>query len=198
MCLLNGEVSGSIGVQTDFGTIEEEDADGVWTIRPIPIPEIIRNMVHTYGGEPYHNIIIKDLNTYGLELLEYRYENMPLVLYRLNGASTYTNMQFLDSDVPFYETVKDVKSSNKASKAKYLSSLSDDVFDTLINTFGSNPVEGKKYYTGVALEDTNTYLRVLPTENYDSGLEYYTFNGEEYDAFSFLSNLSCRSDKNYC
>ena len=74
MCLLNGEVSGTIGVQTDFGTIEEEDKEGTWTIRPIPIPEIIRNIVHAYGGEPYHNIIIKDLDTMGLELLEYRYE----------------------------------------------------------------------------------------------------------------------------
>ena len=105
MCLLNGEVSGSIGVQTDFGTIEEEDADGVWTIRPIPIPEIIRNAVHVYGGEPYHNIIIKDLNTYGLELLEYRYENMPMVLYRLNESTTYKNMLFLDSEIPFYSTL---------------------------------------------------------------------------------------------
>jgi hypothetical protein len=50
MCLLNGDISGTIGVQTDFGTIEEEDSEGTWTIRPIPIPEIIRNMVHVYGG----------------------------------------------------------------------------------------------------------------------------------------------------
>ena len=59
MCLLNGEVGGSIGVQTDFGTIEEENSEGIWSIRKIPIPEIIMNMIHSYGGEPYHNIIIK-------------------------------------------------------------------------------------------------------------------------------------------
>jgi hypothetical protein len=63
MCLLNGELGGTIGTQTDFGTIEEEDSEGVWTIRPIPIPDIIKNMVHSYGGEPYYNIIIKDLDT---------------------------------------------------------------------------------------------------------------------------------------
>jgi hypothetical protein len=153
MCLLNGEVSGSIGVQTDFGTIEEEDADGIWTIRPIPIPEIIRNMVHTYGGEPYHNIIIKDLNTYGLELLEYRYENMPLILYRLNGESTYTNMQFLDSDLPFYTS-----SSNASNKKNpvYLIDIPDTNFDTLINTFNENPVEGKKYWV-----DKDNYVQFL-------------------------------------
>lgn len=144
MCLLNGEVGGTIGVQTDFGTIEEEDADGVWTIRPIPIPEIIRNMVHTQGGEPYHNIIIKDLNTYGLELLEYRYENMPLVLYRLNESKLYKNMLFLDSDIPFYETK--ANATNK-EKPVYLHKMSDLDFDVLIDN-GTRDVNGKIFYTG--------------------------------------------------
>jgi hypothetical protein len=80
MALLNGEISGSIEASTDFGTIEEEDLNGNWTIRKIPIPEIIRNAVHHYAGEPFHNIIINDLDTYGLELLEYRYD-VPMYLY---------------------------------------------------------------------------------------------------------------------
>lgn len=81
MCLLNGEVGGTLTAETDFGKIEEEDASGNWTIRPLLITDIIRNMVHTYAGEPYHNIVINDLDTYGLELLEYRYD-MPMYLYR--------------------------------------------------------------------------------------------------------------------
>jgi hypothetical protein len=81
MCLLNGEVGGSLESSVDFGTIEEESADGVWTITPIPVYDIIRNAVHTYAGEPYHNIIINDIDDYGLELLEYRYD-VPLFLYR--------------------------------------------------------------------------------------------------------------------
>ena len=81
MCLLNGEVGGSLEASVDFGNIEEESEDGVWTITPIPIYEIIRNAVHTYAGEPYHNIIINDIDDYGLELLEYRYD-IPLFLYR--------------------------------------------------------------------------------------------------------------------
>lgn len=81
MCLLNGEVGGSLESSVDFGTIEEEDQNGTWTIRKIPIQEIIRNAVHTYAGEPYWNIIINDLDTYGLELLEYRYDT-PMYLYR--------------------------------------------------------------------------------------------------------------------
>jgi hypothetical protein len=81
MCLLNGEIGGTLESMVDFGTIEEEDQYGVWNIRKIPIQEIIRNAVHTYAGEPYWNIIINDLDTYGLELLEYRYDT-PMYLYR--------------------------------------------------------------------------------------------------------------------
>ena len=81
MCLLNGEVSGSVESPVDFGTIEEEDQNGVWTIRKLPIKEIIRNAVHSYGGELMHNIIINDLPDNGFELLEYRYD-LPMYLYR--------------------------------------------------------------------------------------------------------------------
>jgi hypothetical protein len=90
MCLLNGEVGGTLESSIDFGTIEEEDQDGIWRIRKIPIPEIIRNAVHVYGGEPYHNIIINDLDTYGLELLEYRHKE-PMYLYRNVNSQYYTN-----------------------------------------------------------------------------------------------------------
>ena len=91
MCLLNGDVGGSLESSIDFGTIQEEDINGNWTITQVPIPEIIKNMVHTYAGEPYHNIIINDLDTYGLELLEYRYD-IPMFLYRQHDNSIYNNV----------------------------------------------------------------------------------------------------------
>ena len=96
MCLLNGEVGGTLESSIDFGTIEEENKEGIWTIRKIPIPDIIRNAVHTYGGEPLHNIIINDLVNYGLELLEYRYE-IPMFLYRAVNEQSYRNAT-LDSN----------------------------------------------------------------------------------------------------
>jgi hypothetical protein len=91
MCLLNGEVGGSLESSVDFGTIEEEDENGIWTIKQIPLFDIIKNAVHVYGGEPYHNIIINDLDGYGLELLEYRYD-APLYLYRSDGDLEYKNI----------------------------------------------------------------------------------------------------------
>ena len=131
MCLLNGDVSGTIGVQTDFGTIEEEDNEGTWHIRPIPIPEIIRNIVHVYGGEPYHNIVIKDLDTQGLELMEYRYEDMPLILYRKTTESIYTNPLFMDTDICFY------RNKNKRNKV-YLKDIGDDEFEQLVDSLTTN------------------------------------------------------------
>jgi hypothetical protein len=91
MCLLNGEISGSLESSVDFGTISEENLGGVWVTRKIPIEEIIRNIVHYYGGEPLHNIIINDLDTYGLELLEYRYDS-PMYLYRKKNSIIYDNV----------------------------------------------------------------------------------------------------------
>ena len=91
MCLLNGEVGGSLESSVDFGTIEQEDSNGNWVMTKVPIQDIIRNMVHTYAGEPYHNIIINDLDTYGLELMEYRYD-LPMFLYRQVESPIYDNI----------------------------------------------------------------------------------------------------------
>ena len=86
-------------------------------------------MVHVYGREPYHNIIIKDLDSQGLELLEYRYENMPLILYRKSNESTYRNPLFMDSDVHFY------RRKNKRGIV-YLPDIKDDEYEQLVDTLG--------------------------------------------------------------
>ena len=96
MSRLNGDLGGTINSSVDFGTIEEETPEGIWSIRKIPIHEIIKNMVHQYAGEPLHNIIINDLPEYGLELMEYRYD-VPMYLYKektVNGApnAVYKNV----------------------------------------------------------------------------------------------------------
>jgi hypothetical protein len=38
-----------------------------YDVKKLKIDEIIRESVHTYAKEPYHNIIINDLEDYGLE-----------------------------------------------------------------------------------------------------------------------------------
>lgn len=112
MCMMNGDVGGTFESSIDFGTIEEENENGDWVIRKIPIYDIIRNMIHQYGNEPYHNIIINDLDTLGLELLEYRFDT-PLYLYRSIGNNMYENAM-LENDnyivwIKEYDTFKEIK-----------------------------------------------------------------------------------------
>ena len=92
MCLLNGEVGGSIPMSVDFGVEEIVDGENT-TYKKIPIKTIIREMLHTYALEPYHNIIINDLDDKGLELLEYRGED-PLYLAYNVELGEYTRMDF--------------------------------------------------------------------------------------------------------
>ena len=78
MCKLNGEVGGIIdSAAEDLDKITEEDG----TKTSLPIKEIIRNLVYEFGEEPYHNIVINDLQEDAVELLEYRY-NVPMFLYK--------------------------------------------------------------------------------------------------------------------
>ena len=80
MCLLNGELGGIFSSSVDLGQLEETTENGVKLLK-IPVKQIIRDMVHQYGNEPFHNIIINDLDELGLQLQEYNYEQ-PLYLFR--------------------------------------------------------------------------------------------------------------------
>lgn len=92
MCLLNGEVGGSLPASIDFGVSEYVDLENmVTTYTDVPIATIIRESVHAYALEPYSNIVINDLDKSGLELLEYRCEKPA---YMLKQADTNEYTQF--------------------------------------------------------------------------------------------------------
>lgn len=161
MCLLNGEIGGSLESSVDFGTIEEEDINGLWTTKKLSIQEIIKNIVHTYGGEPYHNIIINDLDTYGLELLEYRYD-VPLFLYKAAGPSPiYDNALLEGSDILCSVYDKNNILVNNDLKDIPLSEVPDRYFenltDTLINLDDSYKFKiENKYYNIVKIVQFQT------------------------------------------
>ena len=103
MCLLNGEVGGSINASTDFGKLEEyetlENGEIIRNIIEIPIPDIIKNAVHAFAGEPMNNIVLNDIDNYGLELLEYRVKNTddtdkPLFMLRNMTTHDVSNITF--------------------------------------------------------------------------------------------------------
>lgn len=92
MCLLNGTLGGTImSLTADFGTETIEDESGESYKQDLPIKNIIREAVHEYAREPYHNIIINDLDTYGLELMEYRGSSPMYIL--INQADEATNIR---------------------------------------------------------------------------------------------------------
>lgn len=142
MCQLNGEVGGSLTSSVDFGTEEIVDKNGIIKIRKIPIQDVIRHVVHTYAGEPLHNIIINDLDGYGLELLEYRYD-MPMYLYRKVDSQYFDNVT-LDGN-------KKGKVA-KTGETKPLSSIENKYFDMLIETLTNDQdpsiitIDGGNYY----------------------------------------------------
>lgn len=92
MCLLNGTLGGTVmSLTADFGTETVEDESGESYKQDLPIKNIIREVVHEYAREPYHNIIINDLDTYGLELMEYRGSSPMYIL--INQADEAVNIK---------------------------------------------------------------------------------------------------------
>ena len=155
MCLLNGDIGGTLESSVDFGTIEEEDNNGVWKINKIPIADIIRNMVHTYAGEPFHNIIINDLENYGLELLEYRYD-VPMYLYREESDKTnsYHNMIMENDDLTLYLK----KSTSSPIKLK---DLTTEYLDILVDLPGGEVHNPKPVYFK---KGSNSYVAYIFTK----------------------------------
>jgi hypothetical protein len=144
MSLLNGEIGGSLESCVDFGRIEEESSEGVWTIKEIPLRDIVRNAVHVYAGEPYRNIIINDLEDYGLELLEYRYD-IPMYLYRTIDSNIFNNI-VMNGKLKC-EIIRDNKRISTTLEELLPTEL-DMLVDPLTGT--SNPsevfIEGTPYY----------------------------------------------------
>jgi hypothetical protein len=96
-------------------------------------------MVHVYAGEPYWNIIINDLDTYGLELLEYRYD-IPMYLYR-NPDSLVFNNAFLENN----RQVIYSKQEDGSFKGKKLKDLQPTDLDLLVDALTDSPAPPKLY-----------------------------------------------------
>lgn len=141
MSLLNGEIGGAFESEINFGEIEEEKVlsrdsngkkiDSVWETRKLPVEEIIRNMIHVYGREPLHNIIIKDLPNYGLELLEYRGDE-PMYAYKKENRNQWENiLTSMDQDKSVYYKRAD---SDDAEGPVAIKKLPEDIFTKLTDS----------------------------------------------------------------
>lgn len=94
MCLLNGEFSGHLPHETDFGKIDIYDSNTDTKItEDVLIKTIIQEAVRNFGSELPQNIIINDIENAGLELLEYRGKT-PMYMFRQINDDTYSNVTF--------------------------------------------------------------------------------------------------------
>lgn len=98
--------------------------DTAVTIQKLPLETIIRRSVHDYALEPYHNIIINDLDTYGLEQLTYMGESS---LYALRDPDTQEFVQLIIADEEnntwLYDEVKNWPASDFDSLSKELADV---------------------------------------------------------------------------
>ena len=79
-----------IGMQMAKPLIDE---NGNTHSEDILLKDIITEAVHEYAKEPYHNIIVNDLDDVGLELLEYRGTTNLYLIYD-QTAQEVTNYTF--------------------------------------------------------------------------------------------------------
>lgn len=129
MCLLNGDISGSLPHITDFGIEEYYDSQtNTTTYTSIPIKRIIRESVQNFGNELAQNIIINDIEDAGLELLEYRGDT-PIYMFREENSDIFTNIT-LNKNQPCY-LVNDLNNQITISNPNI-------IYDNLIDLNESN------------------------------------------------------------
>lgn len=93
------------------------------TQKKIPIKQIITELVHEYGQEPYHNIILEDIPDYGKEMLTYIGEE-PLYLFKSEHENKVLNkddkLQIVDKDsIVFVKYDNLINYDNEESQKKY-------------------------------------------------------------------------------
>lgn len=106
MSLLNGDISGVFMHTIDVGTEEILEYDEEMNIinrteTPLTIKQIITELIHKYGNEPMHNIIVNDLDDNGLIMLDYNGEN-DIYLFKNVKTGLFENVLF-DGDIIRYD-----------------------------------------------------------------------------------------------
>lgn len=100
-----------------------------YTIKKIPLEKIIREAVHAYALEPYHNIVINDVDKYGLEQLQWRGDK-PLIMI-IDEHDTWQNVAMADQF-----TVSGINMSN--FEYTTLNALADVTYGTRFVKSGGN------------------------------------------------------------
>ena len=147
MCFLNGELGGSLNASIDFGREEYYDKEtNLTTYTSIPIKKIIQEILHTYAQEPYHNIIINDLDMCGVELLEYRGDVPMYLLYNI-GTNEFIN--FTLNGKTLCRAVKEENGFYSEIDGKDMTLDKDIIYDTrveIVNDVGATVQPTKVHF----------------------------------------------------
>ena len=153
MCLLNGDVGGALTASVVFSERDTFDLEKqeVFT-EIIPFKTIIREAIHTFGKEPYHNIIINDIDDYGTELLEYRGDT-PMYFFKSIDDDAYSNISIYGDMIVFPEG-SDVPVKLSEIDCLPLTDLvmkdGTIISPALKNRYGNYIPSSKKYYVAKA------------------------------------------------
>ena len=200
MSLLNGELGGTFPHATDVGTIENKTYNDEHLLidtekTPLKIQQIIADMVHKYGNEPFHNIVVNDLDDKGLIMLDYTGDN-DIYLFINVSTGLFENVIF-DGDVvrydknnnpitvskiAVYDTMMSDYVSLNAQRVKSTNSLLDTTFYTVVKcSYGSilgyrttdwtYPSEGGELVMDVGTTVTNALDKIC--EAFDNTYEYF-------------------------
>lgn len=201
MSLLNGELGGTFPHATDVGTIDiesEYDETGILydkKTEPLKIQQIITDMVHKYGGEPFHNIVVNDLDDKGLIMLDYNGDN-DIYLFKNVSTGLFENVIFDGdvvrydknnnpvkvSEIKVYDTMMSDYVSYDAQRVKSTNSLLDTTFYTVVKcsygtvlgyrtTDWTYPSEGGELVMDVGTTVTNALDKIC--EAFDNIYEYF-------------------------
>lgn len=98
----------------------------------LSIGYIIREMIHHYGNEPFHNILIKDVDNQGLELLKYNEGDFYTII---DKTGTYINLLFNEdltkykADTGIQIALKDLTADDLSTTTNLKTKFKDNLFD---------------------------------------------------------------------
>ena len=99
MCLLNGDVGGNFNAETQLDSEYHQQEDGTWVNEKKPIAYIIREMIHHYAQESYHNIIIKDIDNLSLKVLNNKTNTSFYLLKSIKTQEFVNEIYYINSSI---------------------------------------------------------------------------------------------------
>ena len=169
MCLLNGDIGGTItAISVDFGQMSEQQKDGSIIKTKLLLKDIIKEGVHEYAREPYHNIIINDLDEAALELLEYRGAN-PMYIAMDNRTQT-VKQYILDPTTQYhYMKFNDETETSYTLVSIAVGEMEDDWYDHRIElgldkTFNPLKLYPDENIEGNQIKDKDNYNTIIKIE----------------------------------